>query len=261
MRNNNINRLVMILWISKITTTMDGFSYNNIFETKGIEYLIIIAFLLLIIPFWIMINREASIKSQIRSAIGTLSEGLLRIPLGLLFSKNHTWAHLEKSGEAEVGIDDFLLHLTGEVKFSNLKTPGSFIKKGELLADIGHNGKILKVYSPISGKVTATNKLLTESPEIVNEDPYDSGWIYRMTPSSWIEETDTYYLANEALAWTRVELQRFKDFIAGSASRYNPEVSMVLLQDGGELCDNPLSELPDEIWKDFQKSFLDDLTS
>ena len=41
---------------------MDGFSYNNIFETKGIEYLIIIAFLLMIIPFWIIINREASDK-------------------------------------------------------------------------------------------------------------------------------------------------------------------------------------------------------
>jgi len=236
---------------------MDGFSYNNIFETKGIEYLIIIAFLLLIIPFWIMINREVSIRSQIRNAIGTLSEGILRIPLGLLFSKNHTWAHLEKSGVAEVGIDDFLLHITGEVKFSNLKTPGSFIRKGELLASIDHGGKSLQIYSPISGKVTAANGLLIETPSIINEDPYDRGWIYRMTPSSWIEETDTYYMANEALAWTRLELQRVKDFIAGSVKRYNPEVSMVLLQDGGELCDKPLSDLPDEVWQDFQKSFLD----
>ena len=64
---------------------MDGFSYNNIFETKGIEYLIIIAFLLMIIPFWIIINREASIKSQIRNAIGILSEGILRIPQGTSF--------------------------------------------------------------------------------------------------------------------------------------------------------------------------------
>jgi glycine cleavage system H protein len=236
---------------------MDGFSYNNIFETKGIEYLIIIAFLLLIIPFWIMINREGSIKSQIKNAIGILSEGILRIPLGLLFSKNHTWAHLDKSGVAEVGVDDFLLHITGAVKFSNLKAPGSFISKGELLADIDHNGKLLQVYSPISGKVTATNSLISETPSVVNEDPYERGWIYKMTPSSWIEETSNYYMANEALAWTRLELQRFKDFLAGSAKRYNPEISVVLMQDGGELCDKPLSELPNEIWQDFQKSFLD----
>jgi hypothetical protein len=64
-------------------------------------------------------------------------------------------------------------------------------------------------------------------------------------------------MANEALTWTGMELQRFKDFLAGSVRKYDPEVSMVLMQDGGELCDLPLSDLPDEIWQDFQKSFLD----
>jgi glycine cleavage system H protein len=219
---------------------MDGFSYNNIFETKGIEYLIIIAFLLMIIPFWIIINRQTSIKSQIRNAIRVLSSGILRIPLGLFFSKNHTWTHLEKSGMAEVGLDDFLMHITGEVKFSNLKKPGNFINKGELLADIDQNGKLLQIYSPISGRVMETNSVLLDTPGVVNEDPYEKGWIYRIQPSEWVEETDSYYLAGEALAWSKTELERFK----------------VILQDGGELCDNPLSELPDEIWKDFQKSFL-----
>lgn len=236
---------------------MDTFSYSNIFETKGIEYLIIIGFLLIIIPFWFMINKEISVKSQISSAMGILSENILRIPQGLLFNKNHTWAHLGKSGIAEVGIDDFLLHVTGEVRFTDLKEPGSIIKKGEMLAGIDHNGKILHIYSPISGKVTHTNRLLTDTPSVINEDPYDKGWIYKIKPSRWIEETDTYYLASEALAWTKAELQRFKDFLAGSVSKYNPEVSMLLLQDGGELCDKPLSDLPDGIWLDFQKSFLD----
>ena len=236
---------------------MDGFSYSNIFETKGIEYLIIIVFLIIIIPFWIMINRKATIKSQVINAIGILTEGILRIPRGLLFSKNHTWAHLEKSGVAEVGVDDFLLHVTGDVKFNNLKLPGTFIKKGNVLADIEHNGKILRIYSPISGTVTDTNSLLTEIPGAINEDPYEKGWIYRINPSRWIEETGSYYMANEAMLWTGKELSRFKDFLAGSVKKYTPEVSMIMLQDGGELCDRPLSGLPDEIWQDFQKSFLD----
>jgi glycine cleavage system H protein len=236
---------------------MDGFSYNNIFETKGIEYLIIIGFLLLIIPFWIIINKEVSIKTQIKNAIGVLSESILRIPFGLMYSKNHTWAHLRKDGVAEVGIDDFLLHITGAVSFNNMKVPGTFIRKGELLADISHNGKILRIYSPISGKVEQTNNILTEAPSVINEDPYGKGWVYRITPSKWTEETGSCLMSEEALSWTRMELQRFKDFLAGSISKYHPEVSMVLLQDGGELCDRPLSDLPDEIWHDFQKSFLD----
>ena len=236
---------------------MDGYSYNNIFETKGIEYLIIITFLLMIIPFWIVINRQVSLKTQIRNAIGILSENILRIPKGLLFNKNHTWVHLGKSGVADVGIDDFLLHVTGEVKFTGMKEPGTFIRKGEVLAGIEHNGKILKVYSPISGRVEKTNRLLTEDPQAINDDPYEKGWICKINPAGWMEETDSYLLADEALAWTKAELQRFKDFIAGSVRKYSPEASLVLLQDGGELCDRPLAELPDEIWHDFQKSFLD----
>jgi glycine cleavage system H protein len=235
---------------------MDGFSYNNIFETKGAEYLIIIAFLLLLIPFWVLINNQTGITRQIHNAMGTLSAGILRIPLGLFYSKNHTWAHLEKTGIAIVGLDDFLQHITGEVKFSNLKNPGNFINKGELLADIYRNGKLLQIYSPISGRIMNTNEMLHKNPGIINEDPYGKGWIYQIKPSEWIAETDSYYLAEEAIAWSKKELERFKDFLAVSLKKYTPETSMVILQDGGELCDQPLSELPNEVWQDFQKSFL-----
>jgi glycine cleavage system H protein len=235
---------------------MDGFSYHNIFETKGIEYLIIIAFLLMIIPFWIAINRRSGISGKIKKAIGILSANILRIPQGLFYSQNHTWTHLEKSGVAKVGLDDLLQHLTGDVKFSNLKTPGNFINKGELLADIGQNGKLLQINSPISGRIMKTNSILFENPGVINEDPYEKGWIYEIKPSEWIADTDSYYLAEEAVAWSTKELERFKDFMAGSMKKYSPETSMLILQDGGELCDKPLSGLPDEIWHEFQKSFL-----
>jgi glycine cleavage system H protein len=235
---------------------MDGFSYNNIFETKGMEYLIIIAFLIMIIPFWIIINKEAGVSRQIHKALGILSAGILRIPQGLFYSKYHTWTHLEKSGNATVGMDDLLLHLTGEVKFRYLKEPGNFINKGELLADIEQNGKILQIYSPISGRIMNTNSMLYDKPGVLNEDPYEEGWIYKIKPSEWIAETNSYYLADEAIAWSKNELERFKDFLAISMVKYSPETSIVILQDGGELCDKPLSELPNEIWQDFQKSFL-----
>ncbi len=48
---------------------MDAFSYNNIFETKGIEYLVVIAFLALLIPFWITLNKKAKITGQLRKGI------------------------------------------------------------------------------------------------------------------------------------------------------------------------------------------------
>jgi glycine cleavage system H protein len=98
--------------------------------------------------------------------------------------------------------------------------------------------------------------LLGESPGVINEDPYGKGWIYKIQPTGWIADTGTYYLADEAIEWSKTELERFKDFLAISLRRYTPETSMVILQDGGEIIDRPLSELPGEVWQDFQKSFL-----
>jgi glycine cleavage system H protein len=235
---------------------MEGFTYNNIFDTKGIEYIIIIAFLLVIIPFWIIINKKAVVKRQINRALGILSASILRIPQGVFYSKNHTWTHLEKSGAAKIGLDDLLLHITGEVSYRSLREAGEVIKKGDLIAEIDNNGKLLKISSPISGEITSKNSSIIEDPSILNEDPFGKGWICRIKPSHWIEETSTYYLAEDAVEWSKRELTRFKDFLAISMKKYSPDASMVVLQDGGELCDKPLSELPDEVWQDFQKSFL-----
>jgi glycine cleavage system H protein len=235
---------------------MDGFSYNNIFETKGLEYLIIIAFLAMIIPFWIVINRQTGVTGKSRKTHGILSSGILKIPLGIFYGKNHTWTHLEKSGIAKVGLDDLLLHLTGTVKISNMKSPGEIIKKGDLLAEIDQNGKILKIHSPVSGTIAGTNTMLEENPGMLNDDPYGKGWIYMIKPSEWVAETNSCFLAEEAVAWSKKELERFRDFFATSVQKYSPETSMIILQDGGELRDQPLSELPDEVWQDFQKSFL-----
>ena len=235
---------------------MDGFSYYNIFETKGMEYLIIIAFLALLIPFSLFLNKKVKIRDQFHKAMGILNASVLRIPQGLFYSENHTWVHLAKSGVANVGMDDLLLHLTGQVSVNYLKKPGETIAKDELMSEIDHQGKILKIYSPLSGQITETNSELEYQPGLLNADPYGSGWLYRIKPASWQTETSSYHMADAARDWSQMELLRFRDFLAIDLPKYTPETSMVTLQDGGELRDNLLPELPDEVWNDFQKEFL-----
>jgi len=235
---------------------MDGFSYTNIFETKGIEYIIIIGFLLMIIPFWLAINRKSSLSRQLGNTLGVLTAAILKVPEGLYFNRNHTWTFLEKNGTAKIGVDDFLVHITGEIKMNPIYDEGDFIKKGDLIAMADKGGKVLRIYSPVSGTITVTNPLLNEESSIVMEDPYDRGWIYRIKPSNWIAETSSLYMAGEAIAWTKRELEKFRDFLARSMKSHTPEMSFVTLQDGGELIDRPLSEMPDEVWQDFQKTFL-----
>jgi len=236
---------------------MDAFTYTNIFDTKGIEYLIIIGFLLLIIPFWIFINKPLKLREKMREALGALSENILKIPQGLFYSKNHTWTHLEKSGFAKVGLDDLLLHITGNVEIADFKNSGEKISKGDVIAEIHQNGKRLKITSPISGEIQSINTTLKENSSVINEDPYGKGWVYKIKPDRWVEETKSYFLAEDASEWVKNELTRFKDFVAMSVKKYSPESAMLIMQEGGELSDNPLSEMPKEVWTDFQKQFLD----
>jgi glycine cleavage system H protein len=235
---------------------MDGFSYYNIFETKGVEYLIIITFLILLVPFSIILNKKVNIRKQLKKLSDILSANILNIPQGVFYSQNHTWTHLAKSGIAHVGLDDLLLHITGEVKLNYLKKPGEPIEKGELMTEIDHQGNLLKIFSPISGKVMETNLVLIESPSILSDDPYEAGWVCKIKPTNWKAETQSYYLAESATEWSQREVARFKDFLASTMPKYMPETSMIALQDGGELRDHVLSELPGEVWLDFQNEFL-----
>jgi len=235
---------------------MEGFSKVDIFDTKGIEYIFVIGYLLILIAFWKISTNQVKLRKEVQRVFGNLSANLLRIPQGVFYNRNHTWAHLERSGSAKVGLDDLLQHITGEVQFSHLRNPGEIISKGELLTELNQEGKHLRIVSPISGEILDTNSELTGSPELLNEDPYEKGWIYKIKPSNWIAETKTCYLAEEATNWSMEELQRFKDFLAVSLKKYSPTPSMVILQDGGELRDSTLSLLPVEVWQDFQQDFL-----
>ncbi|MFZ4399343.1 MAG: glycine cleavage system protein H [Bacteroidales bacterium] len=235
---------------------MEGFNYYNIFDTKGIEYIAIIAFFIILIPFWIILNKSEEIKNKIKEVFSILTFDTLKIPQGIFYSKNHTWAYLEKSGDASVGIDDFLIHSTGDVKLHILKNSNDLISKGDLITEIIKDDKILKIFSPISGKIVKSNVQLDNEPTLLNIDPYGKGWIYKIKPSKWIDETQTLFLAEDATNWSKSEMQRFKDFMALSTKKYSNENNLAILQDGGELVDHPLSELSRNVWLDFQENFL-----
>ncbi len=235
---------------------MDGFSYTNIFDTKGIEYLIIIGFLILIIPFWRTLNRPLKVKEAVSDVLGILNVAGLRIPGGLLYSRNHVWTHLERSGSVSIGLDDLLMHLTGRIELKNFRKPGERITRGDMLAEIRQGDKHLSILSPVSGEISDMNDLIKDKPAVLNEDPYNRGWLYRLKPERWTEETKDLVMADEAKTWSENELLRFKDFVAHSLKVHAPGSPAVILQEGGELTDHPLKDMPEEVWKDFQQEFM-----
>ncbi|MCK5821126.1 MAG: glycine cleavage system protein H [Bacteroidales bacterium] len=234
---------------------MESFSYQNIFETKGIEYIFIILFFAILIPFWLILNKRTKELTRVREAL-SLSLQMLKIPQGLHLSRNHTWMHLKRSGTARVGLDDLLMHITGAVNIRFIANAGAIINKGQLLAEIDREGKKLQIYSPISGVIEKTNISLLENPEIMNNDPFNKGWVYEIKPSRWIADTRSCYLAEESSKWMKNEFNRFKEFILTVTGSDTAHETQIILQDGGELCDHTMSQLPKEVWEDFQEKFL-----
>lgn len=234
---------------------MEGFTYNNIFDTKGIEYLIVIGFFATLIPFWIFLTRKPK-KQEYGRGI-SLNAKMLNVPGGVLHSRNHTWVHLERSGTALVGINDLIAHLAGNVILLNSVEPGVKVNRGDVLAELENKGRILRILSPVAGTITANNSDLSNSPDILNSDPYRGGWIFKIRPEKWQSDTIGYLLGDEAALFLRAELDRFRNFLSGNRVNLAPDSLQVEMQDGGELVCNTLELLPAEIWNEFQSEFME----
>ncbi len=235
---------------------MEGFTYTNIFETKGIEYLAIIVFFLVLIPFWLLLNRKIKATEKAGEQL-FLTAGSFVVPKGIFFSKFHSWAHLQTDGLAKVGIDEFLLRITGSVNYLLLKEPGEWVRKGEVLIMVEHEGKKLEILSPLTGKIEKANSTgFADSHDTSDPAFYKNGWICMIQPSNWKTETVSCFLAEEALNWFNQELKRVKDFIAEAVTFVSNDSVQAVMQDGGELYDQPLTEFPREVWNNFQEQFL-----
>lgn len=235
---------------------MEGFYYKDIFETKGIEYLIIIGFFMVLIPFWMIINKPVSGLRTTQRILGALSQNLLRIPMGLFFNRNHTWAFMERKGFAKIGLDDFICRIVGDIGITAMKQPGEEVSKGEIVAEINQAGKKLNILSPVSGEIIRTNPVLTNSGEKLAEDPYNRGWIMEVKPTNWIADTGGCFFADEAANWFKKEMERFKDFLAVITARQSADPAMIVYQEGGEVRQNVLDGLNQEIWDEFGKNFM-----
>lgn len=235
---------------------MNEFTYHNLFETKGIEYLITILFFALLVPFWILLSRKVAGKEKVKSQSikKIVTNALMDVPGGVFLNKSHTWVFLERSGMAKIGLDNLLVHLTRDVNVKYLKQKGETIKKGEVLLSLVQDNKQLNVRSPLTGTITGFNETIqTESGHIM-EDPYQKGWIMEIEPTDWITETRSLFPGNKASDWLETEMDHIKSFLA-KAGTQEPQHALIM-QDGGELKNNVLSDLPEETWHEFQNKFL-----
>ena len=106
----------------------------------------------------------------------------MNVPANLKYAKSHEWAKLEADGTVTVGITDHAQEALGDIVFLELPEAGRTVKAGEEVAVVESVKAASDVYSPLAGVVTGGNAELASAPELINQDPYGSGWMIRLKP-------------------------------------------------------------------------------
>lgn len=108
-------------------------------------------------------------------------------PDGLRYSKEHEWARAEGGGAATVGVTHFAQDSLGDVVFVELPEAGDEVVQFEKMGEIESVKAVSDLYSPLSGTVIERNGALADSPELVNDSPYEGGWMLRVQMSDSAE--------------------------------------------------------------------------
>jgi len=103
------------------------------------------------------------------------------IPGDLKYTKSHEWVRqVQPNGAIEIGITDHAQSALGDLVFVEVPDVGRTLKAGEACAVVESVKAASDVYSPLAGKVIAINDVLASKPELLNEDPYGAGWLFRL---------------------------------------------------------------------------------
>ena len=105
------------------------------------------------------------------------------LPPNLRYTADHEWVRLDdESDEVTVGITEFAQEQLGDVVYLELPDVGTSLTAGEPFGEIESAKTVAELYAPISGELTAVNPELEERPELVNESPFEEGWIATIRP-------------------------------------------------------------------------------
>jgi len=121
----------------------------------------------------------------------------VNIPSNLQYTADHEWIEI-KGNIARLGITDYAQDALGDIVFIQLPNVGDQIAAHESFTEIESTKSVSDVYSPVTGPITVVNEALSATPELLNTDPYGSGWICEIMIESIDEAalmTSAAYLA------------------------------------------------------------------
>lgn len=113
----------------------------------------------------------------------------MSLPKDLLYSEEHEWVK-EEGEKVRIGITDFAQSELGDIVFVELPEVGEELEADEPFGSVESVKTVSELYAPLSGKVVEINEELEDSPEFVNESPYDKAWMVVVEPSNSAEKEE-----------------------------------------------------------------------
>ena len=228
---------------------MDGSGYVDIFATKGIEYLMVIGFLMMLVVFWRALTRGPQV------AVARVQGGRLAGPQawfdlaeGLFYHQGHTWAAPEEDGVVRVGLDDFAQKLVGVAQSVEVPCVGSMVEQGEKGVKLSVDFKSIEVLSPVGGEVLAINEEVLRWPGLINEDPYGKGWLFKVRVPRLSANLRNLLSGRLARVWMEGTVRSLK-------RRMEADLGPVL-QDGGVPVIGIAKDLSPDEWEEIAADFL-----
>lgn len=103
----------------------------------------------------------------------------MNIDASLKYTSDHEWVKLD-GDVATVGITDYAQGELGDIVYIEIETEGEELQKGDVFGSVEAVKTVSDLFMPLSGKVIEVNSSLEENPEVVNDDPYDKGWLIKI---------------------------------------------------------------------------------
>jgi glycine cleavage system H protein len=105
------------------------------------------------------------------------------VPEELRYTPEHEWVQLREEGTVRVGITDYAQTQLGDVVYIQLPSLGDSVKAGQPVGEIESTKSVSDVFAPVDGEVVGRNDALEDSPDLVNSDPYGTGWMIDIKPA------------------------------------------------------------------------------
>ena len=162
-----------------------------------------------------------------------------RLADGYYYHFGHAWVHIEHDGWVRIGIDDFISKVIGPADMLDLPSVGGFLKQGEVGWVLTRNGRKAPMQSPVSGIVFAVNDKVRKQPAIVQNNPYEDGWLFLLDPASLKLNLKGLYFGKECFQWIEKENKKLLELLG-------PQYEQLAATGGQPLADiyGHISEMP-----------------